>query len=102
MVGTTPLCHIVADGEIAVGRTPVLSETGGSLPESTIAVGQLAFAADQGCRHESIAIKSVLGGDLEFPARGQRTIILEARRRSVIGNDANQPLAFGRLHLPPQ
>ena len=61
-----PLRHIITDGEIAVGRAPVLSKTAGSLPERTISVGQLAFATKQGGQSEGTAIEGVLGRDLNF------------------------------------
>jgi hypothetical protein len=86
--------HVIANDEIAIGCSDIPAKSRTALPESSIRVRQLTFAAKYKGQPDRAAIESVFGRYFELLSGGQRLVILETGRGPVIGNDSKDPLAF--------
>jgi hypothetical protein len=86
--------QVVGDEEIAIGRAEVSAETGGALAESPVRIRRLGFGSNDACENDIPSVEGIFGSDFKFLAGRERLVILEARRASVIRDNAQKTLAF--------
>lgn len=90
------LGHVVADDEVTIGKTEIFAETGGALAERAIRIRHLAFRSEDARENDRPAVEGIFGSDFKFLPGRERLIVLETRRASVIGDNAQKTLAFRR------
>jgi len=86
--------HVVAYDEVAISRAEISAETGRALAERAVRIRRLGFGSEDARENDRPAVEGIFGSDLKFLAGRQRLVVLEARRASVIGNDAQKALTF--------
>ena len=86
--------QVVADDKVAIGGAEVSAESGGALAERAIRGRRLCFGSEDARQNDRPTVEGIFGSDFEFLAGRERVVILEARRASVIGDNAQKAFAF--------
>src|ERR1700722_5444047 len=92
--GVDPFRHVIPNHQIRVGGSEIPRISRRALPKRWVRVGQLALPGKCSGQNDCAPIERVLRGNHEFLSRRERLVITKAGRRSVIGNDAEDPLVL--------
>ena len=86
--------HVVADDQVAISRAEISAESGGALAERAVRIRRLGFCSEDTRENDRPAVEGIFGSHFKFLARRERLVVLEARRASVIRDNAQQALAL--------
>src|SRR3977135_1902679 len=82
-----PLGHVVADNKVRVRGSEVASVSCSALSERGVRIGQLSLTSKRRCQDYGSTIEGVLSGNYKFLSGGNRLVLREARRCTVVRDD---------------